>query len=194
MTELNFIKITHSKAMPIAGTLDLSDQAKALLTKEATPAQYVQSLIDKTLYADAIMFLAAGLSKREGTWWACLCARHALNDKPSEIDAKAIAAAEAWVFKPTPENCRQALPAAEATDFKSSAGWSAMAAFWSGDNISPVDDAVVPPPSDLTGKAVNGAVLLAATQGDPSKVAEYQQLFINQAIDIAGGGDGRNIK
>ena len=194
MTELNFTKVTQTEAMPIAVSLDLSDEAKTLLLDEMTPAQYVQQLVDKTLYTDAIMFIAAGLSKRESTWWACVCARRALTEQSSDSDVKALALAEAWVYKPTQENCRLTLAAAEATGFKTAAGWSAMAAFWSGENISPVEDAVVPPPADLTGKAVNGAVLLAATQADPKKVAEYQQLFINIAFDIASGGDGRNVK
>ncbi|NOR70915.1 MAG: hypothetical protein GQ532_14675 [Methylomarinum sp.] len=194
MTELNFIKVIQLKAMLIAAELDLTDEAKALLTEDVTPAQYVQQLTDNALYGDIIMFLAAGLSKRESTWWACLCARSALTDKSLESDLKAIELAEAWVYKPTKENCQLTLPAAEATKFKTAAGWAAMAAFWSGDNISPNDDAVVPPPSDLTGKAVNGAVLLAAVQADPAKVAEYQRLYINQGIDIASGGDGRNVK
>jgi len=194
MTDLNFIKVVQPKAMPVAASLDLSDEAKGVLLNEMTPAQYVQQLIDKALYTDAIMFLAAGLAKRESTWWACLCARSTLSDKSPDSDVKAIALAEAWVYKPTQENCRLTLSAAEATGFKSAAGWSAMAAFWSGDNISPVDSAVVPPPNDLTGKAVNGAVLLAAAQAEPAKIVEYQQLFINQGIDIANGGDGRNVK
>ncbi|MCK5122503.1 MAG: hypothetical protein KAQ91_10990 [Methylococcales bacterium] len=194
MTELNFIKVVQPKAILITAELDLTDEAKALLTEEMTPAQYVLYLIDNTLYADAIMFLAAGLSKRESTWWACLCARSALTDKSPESDLKAIELAESWVYKPTKENCQLTLTAAESTEFKTAAGWSAMAAFWSGDNISPNEDAVVPPPSDLTGKAVNGAVLLAAVQADPAKISEYQQLFINQGIDIASGGDGRNVK
>jgi len=194
MTELNLIKITQTKAVLIAASLDLSDEAKTLLLDEITPAQYVQQLIEKTFYTDAIMFLAAGLSKRESTWWACVCTRCALTDKSSESDVKALALAETWVYKPTQENCRLALPAAEATGFKTAAGWSAMAAFWSGENISPVEDALVPPPGDLTGKAVNGAVLLAAAQAEPTKVVENQQLFINIAIDIASGGDGRNVK
>lgn len=194
MTELNFIKITQSKAVSIAASLDLTDEAKALLLDEMTPAQYVQILIDKTMYTDAIMFLAAGLSKRESTWWACLCARSTLTKQSSDADAKAISLAEAWVYKPTQENCRLTLPAAEATEFKTAAGWSAMAAFWSGENISPVSDSVVPPPTDLTGKAVNGAVLLAAAQAAPTKVVEYQLLFINQGVAIANGGDGRNVK
>ncbi len=194
MTELNLIKIMQTKAKLIAASLDLSDEAMTLLLDEMTPAQYVQELIEKTLYTDVIMFLAAGLSKRESTWWACVCARSTLTDQSPDSDVKALALAEAWVYKPTQENCQLTLPAAEATGFKTAAGWSAMAAFWSGENISPVEDAIVPPPADLTGKAVNGAVLLAASQVEPTKVIENQQLLINIAIDIASGGDGRNVK
>ncbi len=193
MTELNFIKIKQPEAMLITKDLELSSDATALLTHEITPAQYIQKLIEKKLFVDAIKFLAAGLSKRESTWWACLCVRTVLTDKSSELDIKAIELAEAWVYKPTPENCQLTQPAAEATKFKTAAGWSAMAAFWSGDNISPNEGAVVSPPAGLTAKAVNGAVLLAATQVDPTKITEYQQLFLKQGIDIASGGDGRSV-
>jgi len=191
MTEMNFIKVTQPKAMPISTELDLTDEAKALLTEDMAPAQYVKCLMDGILYADAIMFLAASLSKRESTWWACLCARSTLTDKSPESDLKAIELAEAWVYKPAPENCCVTLPAAEATGFKTPAGWSAMAAFWSGDNISPNKEAIVPPSNDLTGKAVNGAIMLAAVQGDPAKITEQQELFLKQGVDIACGGDGR---
>jgi len=191
MTEMNFIKVTQPKAGSITVELDLTEEAKALLIQEMSPAEYVQNLIDSTLYADAIMFLSASLAKRESTWWACLCARSTLTDTSPQTDLKAIELAEAWVYKPTPEKCSVTLAAAEATGFKTPAGWSAMAAFWSGDNISPNKEAIVPPPNDLTGKAVNGAVMLAAVQGGPTKITEYQQLFLKQGIDIACGGDGR---
>jgi len=193
MTEMNFIKVTELKAEPITTELDLTEEAKALLTQEMSPAQYVQYLIDSTLYGDAIMFLAASLSKRESTWWACLCARSTLTDASPKSDLKAVELAEAWVYKPTSENCNVTLSGAESTEFKTSAGWAAMAAFWSGDNISPNKEAVVPPPNDLTGKAVNGAVMLAAVQDEPAKIIEYQQLFLKQGINIACGGDGRLV-
>ncbi|NOQ76613.1 MAG: hypothetical protein GQ475_02240 [Methylococcaceae bacterium] len=193
MTDLNFTKVTQPTAILIAKEFELTDDAQAFLTEDITPAQFVQQLLENALYIDVIQFLAAGLSKRESTWWACLCARSVLTDESSEFDIKAIELAEAWVYKPTPKNCQLTLSAAEATEFKTAAGWSAMAAFWSGDNISPNSDAVVPPPVGLTAKAVNGAVLLAAVQTDPAKVKEYQQLFIKQGIDIASGGDGRNV-
>lgn len=191
MTEMNFIKVTQPIALPITLELELTDEAKALLTQEMSPAQYVECLIGSALYVDAIMFLAASLSKRESTWWACLCTRSSLTDKSPASDLKAIELAEAWVYKPTPENCGVTLGAAEATGFKTPAGWSAMAAFWSGNNISPNKEAIVPPPNDLTGKAVSGAVMLAAVQGEPAKITGYQQLFLKQGIDIACGGDGR---
>ncbi len=194
MTELNFIKIKQPEATLITKDLELSSDANVLLTLEITPAQYIQKLIEKKLFVDAIKFLAAGLSKRESTWWACLCARTVLTDKPSALDIKAIERAEAWVYKPTPENCQLTQPAAEATEFKTAAGWAAIAAFWSGDNISPNKEAIVPPPTGLTAKAVNGAVLLAATQVPPAEIMVYQQLFIRQGVDIACGGDGRSIK
>jgi len=194
MTEFNFIKIVQAKAQLIAAELELTDKALTLLEEGVSPAEYIQQLMTNELYIDVIMFLSAGLSKRESTWWACLCARSFLTDTSSEFDIKAIELAEAWVYKPTPENCKVTLLAAEATEFKSAAGWAAIAAFWSGDDISPNDKAVIPPPADLTAKAVNGAILLAAVQVDPTKVVENQKKFIMQGIDIANGGDGRNVK
>jgi hypothetical protein len=194
MTELNFVKVAQPKAALIASSLDLTDEAKALLMEDMTPANYIQRLTEQSLYMDAIMMLAAGLSKRESTWWACLCARNSLSGQLSETDTQAIKLAEAWVYKPSKENCQRTLPAAEATGFKTAAGWSAMAAFWSGDDISPNKNSIVPPPNDLTSKAVNGAILLAAAQAEPSKIAETQSLFIRIGIDIACGGDGRSVK
>ena len=72
--------------------------------------------------------------------------------------------------------------------------WTAMAAFWSGDDISPIPQAVIPPDEKLYAKAVIGAVMLAATQGDASKVNENYQLFLQQGINIASGGDGRAVQ
>ena len=86
------------------------------------------------------------------------------------------------------------MKAAEATEFKTAAGWAAVAAFWSGDNISTVAGITTPPADDLTGKAVNAAELLAASMQKPDKVNDYHQLFLKQGIDIACGGDGSLTK
>lgn len=194
MAEVTFKKISKAKAMDITQLFELDEQGQSLLTEELSPADYLNSLIEGEDYPDAVRLIAYGLPNREATWWACLCARSNLNEKTKPEEIKAIELAEAWVYKPTPENCKVNYPAAEAMNFKSPGAWAALAAFWSGDNISPNDDAKVPPSPDLTAKAVSGAVMLAAVQEGGVKIKEKYQLFLRQGIDIACGGDGRKVQ
>jgi hypothetical protein len=194
MADLNFTKIKQPYAHEICQKLELDEAASLLLTQGISPAAYLEQLITNELYPDAVRFLATALPKREATWWACLSARHTLTESTPAREVKAIESAEAWVYKPTKELCQLTLPAAEATDYKTAAGWAAIAAFWSGDNISPVAGTVVPPAEDLTAKAVSGAVMLAATAGKAESVNSNYQLFLQQGIHIACGGDGRAIQ
>lgn len=192
MTEFTKIKPTH--ALAICQGLEIGEQAVALLQNNPTTADYLHQLIALKLYPDAVRFLAHALPKREATWWACLAARHGLNYKTSPNEIKAIELAEAWVYKPTEENRKLTLPAADATEYKTAASWAAIAAFWSGDDISPVPEAIIPPDEKLFAKAVVGAVMLAATQGEANKVNDNYQLFLQQGINIASGGDGRTVQ
>jgi hypothetical protein len=194
MTETNLTKINQKNATAICQGLELDEQATALLQDNPTSALFMQQLIEQRLYPDAVRFLAHALPKREATWWACLCARNSVTDKTPANEIKAIELAEAWVYKPTEENRKLTMPAAEATGFKTAASWAAVAAFWSGDNISPVPQAIVPPDAKLFAKAVVGAVMLAAAQGEAKKVYDNYQLFLQQGINIAGGGDGRAVE
>ena len=168
-------------------------QSIELLQDNPTTVSFLDQLIAQKLYPDAIRFLAHALPKREAIWWACLCARHGLTDKTPANEIKAIELAEAWVYKPTEDNRKLTYPVAELTGFKSAASWAAIAAFWSGDDISPVPQAVIPPDEKLYSKAVLGAVMLAATQGEASKVTQKYELFLQQGINIANGGDGRAV-
>ena len=194
MTETNLSKIHQQNATTICQDIELDQPATALLQGNPTSALFIHQLVEQRLYPDAVRFLAHALPKREATWWACLCARNSLTDNAPANEIKAIELAEAWVYKPTEENRKLTLPAAEATGFKTAASWAAVAAFWSGDNISPVTQAIVPPDEKLFSKAVVGAVMLAAAQGEASKVNDNYQLFLQQGINIAGGGDGRTIQ
>jgi len=194
MTAFNLIKIKQVYANVIMQGVERDEQASALLQNNPTSVDYLQQLLAQRLYPDAVRFLAHALPKREATWWACLCARHGLTDKTPVTDIKAIELAEAWVYKPVEENRQLTLPAAEATAFQTPAGWAAMAAFWSGDDISPVPEATIVLDEKLYAKAVIGAVMLAATQGEASKIQDNYQLFLRQAINIASGGDGRSVQ
>jgi len=194
MSEKNLVKIKHPTAVSVCSGLELEGEALQLLTDATTPADYLSQLIEKELYPDAVRFLAGALPKREATWWACLSARKGLNENSPATDTQAVQLAEAWVYKPTDENRTMALAAAEATRLKTAAGWAAMAAFWSGGNISPVEGTVVPPADELSGKAVVGAVMLAAVQNGPEHVKGNYQCFLKQGLDIAAGGDGRSVQ
>ncbi len=187
-----FKKMTQPLAAAIAESLELSDEAMQLLTESIAPNDYLQQLIENALYIDAVNFLANTLPKREAVWWACLCAREGMNEQSPATDIKAVELAEAWVYKPVQEVCEPTFPAAQATEFKTPAGWAAIAAFWSGETISPSKEAIVPPTDDLTGKAVNGAVQLAAViDNEPPNINANYQLFLAKGIDVACGGDGR---
>jgi hypothetical protein len=192
--EIDFIKIKESYASHICEGIDLSDQASALLEDNPTVVNYLQELIILEFYLDAVRFLAHALPKREATWWACLCARNEWTEKTPTNEIKAVELAEAWVYEPTEDNRVLILPVTEELTYKTAASWAAIAAFWSGDDISPVPQAVIPPPEKLYAKAVIGAVLLSAVQGSPSNVNENYQLFLQQGINIANGGNGRAIK
>ncbi|MSP26913.1 MAG: hypothetical protein EXR80_00260 [Methylococcales bacterium] len=194
MTDITFTKIKPTHALEICQGLELDEPATALLQDNPTTAAYLHQLIALKLYPDAVRFLAYALPNREATWWACLCARNGLTDKTPANEIKAIELAEAWVYKPTEDNRKLTLPAADAATYKNPASWAAIAAFWSGDDISPVPEAVVPPDKKLYAKAVTGAVMLAATQGEANKVSDKYQLFLQQGINIASGGDGRAVQ
>src|SRR5690606_25846941 len=122
-------------------------------------------------WLDAIAFLARALPKREAVWWACMCAR--VTAPPAEEaaspegdvagpaaagrgPARALAAAEAWVYKPSEENRRECEAAAHAAQFDSPESWAAIAAFWSGGSVAPPGGPVVPPGEDLAPRAVAG--------------------------------------
>lgn len=193
MSELT--KITEPLASSITESLELSDDATQALTENIAPADYLQQLIENELFNDAVTFLANALPKREAVWWACVCAKQKVNEDTPDTDIKAIELAEAWVYKPIQTVCDPTFPAAEATELKTAAGWAAIAAFWSGENISPSKEAVIPPTNDLTGKAVNGAIQLAATLNTEAKQINEQYLtFLTKGMDIANGGDGRDAK
>ncbi|MDV3240179.1 MAG: hypothetical protein LOY00_00070 [Methylocaldum sp.] len=191
MTEPVFTKVSAPNAAAVCRDIDLDEAALRLLNPEMSPAGFLRLLMENALYPEAVKFLARALPKRESTWWACLCARSALANDPASPAIKPLERAERWVYKPSEEHRRSAFAAAEAHQFQGAGSWAAVAAFWSGGSMAPPDAPAVPPADNLTGKAVAGAVMLAAVQNEPEKAPEKYQRFLAQGIDIACGGNGR---
>jgi hypothetical protein len=176
-------------AAEVGKLFPLGDDAKKLLRDGLTPKQYLDALIEKQLYIDAVRFLAHTLPKREGVWWACLCVRGAAGPNPPAPQAAALQAAERWVADPSEPNRRAAQAAAEAAEVGTPAGCAAMAAFWSGGSMAPPDVPAVPPGETLTAHGVAGAILLSAVQTEPQKAPEKQRKFLAQGIEVLGGGN-----
>ncbi|MCQ8126866.1 DUF6931 family protein [Methylomonas rivi] len=184
-------KVLIPRAALICQDIELDQSARACLAADPAPVDFLKSLIEQKLYPDAVRFLARALPKREAVWWACLSARSCMQEKPEPKLVQAVEAAEAWVYKPTETNRRQAFNAAEAASFENPAAWAGMGAFWSEGSMAPENVPAVPPADNLTAKAVAGAVMLAAVQSQPEKANDKYLFFLEQGVDIANGGNGR---
>jgi hypothetical protein len=186
MSSSTLAKVTAKTAQELCKHFQLGDEAQKLLQDGLTPRQYLERLLEKQQYLDAVRLLAHALPKREGVWWACQCARLVAGSPPPKI-AAALQAAETWVADPSEENRRAAMPAAEGTEFKTPAGCAAAAAFWSGGSLGPPSVPVIPPGDYLTAHGVAGAVMLAAVQTEPEKAPDKYRKFLALGIEVANG-------
>ncbi len=137
---------------------------------------------------DALAFAAYLLPRREAVWWACQCLR-GLGVIATEGDAAALAAAEGWVRDPEEEVRRAALDVAERLPPGDPATWLAFAAAWSGGSMVSADFDPVPPPPQLTAKAVRAALLLALGRVHQPDRERLAARCVASCIRFAEGGD-----
>jgi hypothetical protein len=182
-------KVTARTAAELLTDLDIEEPARSLLRNGATPPQFLQALVEKSMTDDAVKFLARALPKREAIWWGCQCAKAVVDNTASPEEQAALRAAEKWTQDPSDDNRRAAMTAANA-----SAGgpgkFVACAVFFSGGSLAPANCPVVVPPENVTGKFVAGAVVLASVMREPQKKAEKITKFVTQGVEI---GNGRGL-
>src|SRR4051794_9429484 len=77
-----------------------AEPARGLLRPGLTPRQFLELLIDKEAFRDAVWCRARGMPRREAVWWACFCARSVAGEGPAAPILAALDAAEAWVADP----------------------------------------------------------------------------------------------
>jgi hypothetical protein len=166
----------------------LSDEAGALVATDPAPRDFVGSLIDEALYADAVGFIAHVLPLRESVWWAWSCARDAMGAEPTAAVVTAIESTRHWIVQPTDENRRAAGSAAEALDYGSAPAIAALAAFMCGDTMGPADAAPAPAPPGVVPKTVAGCICMAAAAGKPEEVVDRFKRFIARGMERADKG------
>ncbi len=176
--------IANSKTVEISAAAELGDEAMALLRPDLQPPDYIALLMENSLFADAVRFLAHALPKREAVWWGWVCARRTAGDNPPPKIKASLESTEKWIAQPTDENRRAAYAAAEVAQFATAAGCAGLAAFFSGGSLAPPDLPAVPPGDFLTAKAVSGAVIFAAVNPEPAKAPERFKQFVAQGVDV----------
>jgi hypothetical protein len=175
---------TLSKTVTISTVAELGEEAMALLRPELHPLEFVALLMEKTLYPDAVRFIAHALPKRESVWWGWVCARRAAGETPPPKIKAALDATEKWIAQPSEDNRRSAMAAAQKAELGTAAGCAGLAAFFSGGSLAPPEAPVVPPGEFLAAKAVSGAVIFAAVASEPEKAPAKFKSFVAQGVEV----------
>lgn len=193
MTQIgNLSKINPKDASTVSSKVELSDEAKLGLTNHTTVVSFIGFLVENHLYLDAIKLLSQGLPVRESIWWAYICVSEVEKEKTNPDTRHALSIIETWVYQPEESNRRAAEEIAKKLEFKTPASWVAMAIFWSGGSIAPANNPEVLIPSHYVGKAIVGAMMLAAASANSEDLQENYKRYLLSGINIANGGNGEN--
>lgn len=163
----------------------VSKQTTQLIEAAPDARTFVESLAQNQAFADAIAFLAHALPRREGVWWAWLCARDSVGAKPAPPVAASLEATKAWIAEPTDGHRRAALGAAESAGIATPVGLAALAAFLCGDTLGPAEAPPAPPPEFAAAKAIVGCVNLAAVADEEADVGERYAELVRRGVELA---------
>lgn len=167
---------------------DLKDDISAKAT-EAHPLAFLGDLQASPTPEDAITFIAHILPRRLAVYWAAGCVR-AL-EQGRELDSfPAMQAALAWLREPEEGNRLRALAAGMQSDRADATSWLALAAGWSGGNISPAGQGhPVQPPPHLTAVAARAAVLISLAKVGSVARAENIARVLDHGRKLAAGNE-----
>jgi hypothetical protein len=165
----------------------LANANAELETPIAAPASasvdvVLRELDQKGALIDIMRLLSIALPARERVWWCCLAARDTL--APGAKVPPPLAAAEAWVFKPSEENRAIAHHAVQHASMKDDTKHCAMAVQFHDGTLGPGDLAQHPAPpggSEVSAFAMN--IVAIAKSG--KMLDEAAGLMIERALDIA---------
>ncbi|OED39517.1 hypothetical protein AB833_15095 [Chromatiales bacterium (ex Bugula neritina AB1)] len=191
--DLELKKVTALSAESVCLDIDISVQANALLHKGLSPSDYFVILLESDLTYDAVRFLARGLPRREAVWWSFLSAeRYYKKVSGNRVDC-ALNLIEQWVYQPDEDKRYQAYYYAEELENDGPGYWAAMAVFWSGGSMTPLNSTPIATPDYLCSQAVAGAVMLAGLDKSGNGSNSEYAYIIKQGLAIANGENARQI-
>jgi hypothetical protein len=177
---------TAKTAAEVCRRFPLSPEAAKLLRDDMQPRPFLDLLIAKQHFADAVRFQAQTMPKREAIWWACLCSRPEQGATVPPAAAAALEAAQTWVVEPNDQKRRAAHAAAHLAGVGTPVGLTCEAVFLSEGSMGPAEHPAVPPPEHLAATMAANAIVLAAVVDPPKMEAKYRK-FLSLGQDVAAG-------
>lgn len=158
--------------------------ALAFLRPGQTPREFVEALVRREMYSEAIAFLAFALPRREAVWWGCLFALWAGAGRLQADDARRLRAVVRWVVEPTEEHRSEA---GELEDDSTPAGRLARAVKRTGGSMLAPKYPVRPPGPEMTPRAVAAAITAAVLKGDAKELPLRQRQAVALGMLVARG-------
>lgn len=124
------------------------------------PIAFMRALLASKTPEDALTFCAHTLPRREAVWWGCQCVRAMTKIAPGEEDPF-LRSAENWVREPEDHRRMAALRLGMESERRAPTNWLALAAGWSGGNVSLYEGMHIAPKPDQTSNAIRTAILIA---------------------------------
>jgi len=172
-------------AAKVAARFKPSEAARALLSDDPPCKEFLQRLVARKLYADAIRLLAHLLSKRSAIWWAALCTWEACRPQPDDAANAVFQLVVDWVKQPDDTRRRQAMMLARAAGVNTPVGLLGSAVFFSTGSIAPPDAPEVLPDAWESARLVAAAVQAAGHRLAASQQGKAQAHLIQLGVDVA---------
>lgn len=169
------------------------DDVKKASAPDMSALQLIEALTQQQLFVDAIRYLALALPKRESIWWTVAFNKKVSSQGHSDIkEEEAWKLVEEWVYDPTEENRVGAFALAEELEFETPGSYAAMAVYWSGGSMTPVESGqIVPPGPGLSGTAVGASILMTCALAEPPRTTPVlHQYALKIGLNVAQGGNG----
>ena len=185
---LNLTKLPKQPAARLLAHANAELETELAAPASATIEAVLEELEQKGALIDMLRLLSVALPPRERVWWSCLAARDTLPEGAKLPPP--LAAAEAWVFKPTEENRAVAHHAVQHASMKDDTKHCAVAVQFHDGTLGPGDlaqHAAPPGGAEVSAFAMN--VVAIGRSGKPLEIAAL--VLIDRALDIARGGSGR---
>jgi hypothetical protein len=149
----------------------------------------LEELAEKGAHADMLCLLAAALPARECIWWGCLAASD-LVPEGARVPPP-LAAARAWVFKPTEESRAAAQRSLETVDPDDDTSLCANAVAMCDGKLGAGDLAKLEAPAGALATFIFAMNVISLGRAEPEKMIDHANLLIDRALDIARGGSGK---